>query len=181
MTRRLTTSRPLLTAIAVALTLVAAACGDGTRVGSDDLLTFEQKQQANPFAPTTVAPQEAPEEAPPPAPEEAPPPQAHEDAPPPEAPPQQEEQRATLEIRIAGDTERSQFQPPAARVFTGSVIVWKNADSVARSVVSDEGWFDSGPIPPGGTWQWVANEVGRFNYSDGTRPYAVGYVEVIAG
>jgi plastocyanin len=180
MTPRHTTSRPVLTVLALVLALVAAACGDGARVGSDDLLTFEQEQQANPFAPTTVAQQDAPaEEAPQ---QDAPEQEAPAEAPPPEPAPQQEEQqRATLDIRIAGDTERSQFQPSAARVFTGSVILWTNADSVARSVVSDEGWFDSGPIPPGGTWQWVARETGRFNYSDGTRPYAVGYVEVIDG
>jgi hypothetical protein len=44
--------------------------------------------------------------------------------------------------------------------------------------VSDAGVFDSGPIAPGATWDWVAQGAGDYNYSDGTRPYAVGTIQV---
>jgi plastocyanin len=84
-------------------------------------------------------------------------------------------------IGINGDNSGSpQFNPPAARVYTGTIIVFTNKDSVPRSVVSDNGTFNSGPIAPGATWNYTAAIVGTFNYHDGTRPYAVAYFQVIS-
>jgi plastocyanin len=89
---------------------------------------------------------------------------------------------AGFDITINGDnTSQPQFSPPAAKVYTGTVITFTNHDSVPRSVVSDNsGVFDSGPIPPGGTWKYTAATVGTFNYHDGTRPYAVAYFQVVS-
>ena len=86
-----------------------------------------------------------------------------------------------LEVSINSDTSGStQFVPSAARVFAGSLVEFVNTDTVARSVVADNGAFDSGMIPPGATWQYDATQPGSFNYHDGTRPYAVGTIEVVA-
>ena len=83
-------------------------------------------------------------------------------------------------IAINSDTSNQpQFNPPAARVYTGTIISFVNHDTVARSVVSDTGAFDSGPIAPGATWNYTANTVGTYHYHDGTRPYAVAYFEVV--
>lgn len=157
--------------------LLATACSSDNKVGSEELLTFEQRQQDELGTTTTTS--MAPEPAAEATDTTQPPAQAVATTAPPTT--QAQVQQPTLEIRIAGDNERSQFQPPAARVFTGSVIRWANSDSVPRSVVADDGTFDSGPIPPGGHWDYVANTPGRFNYSDGTRPYAVAILEVVQG
>jgi len=86
-----------------------------------------------------------------------------------------------LQIAINSDTSGStQFVPSAARVFAGSLVEFVNTDSVPRSVVADNGAFDSGMIPPGGTWRYDATQPGAYNYHDGTRPYAVGTIEVVA-
>jgi plastocyanin len=71
-----------------------------------------------------------------------------------------------------------QFQPRVAQLRSGSIVRFVNRDTVARSVVSDNNTFSSGPIPPGGHWDWVAAGAGEHNYSDGTRPYAVGTIQV---
>lgn len=85
-----------------------------------------------------------------------------------------------ISIAINSDTGGStQFEPSAVRVFVGSLVEWVNRDTVARSVVADNGAFDSGPIAPGGNFVYEADTVGEFNYSDGTRPYAVGVLEVL--
>lgn len=151
--------------------MLVASCSSDSSVGSEDLLTFEERQQAElGETTTTAAPATDATTA------TTAPPQAATTAPPTTAAPARQ---PTLEIAIAGDDQRSQFQPPAARVFVGSLIRWVNTDSQTRSVVADDGAFDSGPIPPGGHWDYVANTPGRFNYSDGTRPYAVGILEVV--
>lgn len=86
----------------------------------------------------------------------------------------------SVEVSIASDTTAGgQFQPRVAQVPSGALVRFRNNDTVARSVVADGGAFDSGPIAPGGTWDWVAGGAGAYNYSDGTRPYAVGSIEVV--
>lgn len=89
-------------------------------------------------------------------------------------------QEVTLAIAINGDSgTETQFNPSAARVYVGSLVEWVNRDTVARSVVADDGTFDSGMIAPGGTFRFEAKTAGNFPYTDGTRPYAVGTLEVI--
>jgi plastocyanin len=86
-----------------------------------------------------------------------------------------------LEIEINGDgAGTSQFAPSQARVYVGTTVKWTNVDSVARSVEADDGSFSSGSIAPGATFEYKADKVGRFNYHDGTRPYAVAALEVLA-
>ncbi|MFP5325981.1 MAG: hypothetical protein ACLGHT_00690, partial [Acidimicrobiia bacterium] len=83
------------------------------------------------------------------------------------------------EISINADNSgTSQFSPSAIAVAKGVTVRWTNRDSVARSVEADGGEFNSGPIAPGGTFLWKASQAGAFNYADGTRPYAVGRIEV---
>ena len=84
-----------------------------------------------------------------------------------------------FEVGIHADNSgTSQFAPSAIAIAKGVIVRWTNHDSVARSVEADGGAFNSGPIPPGGTFLWKADKAGAFNYTDGTRPYAVGRIEV---
>lgn len=82
-------------------------------------------------------------------------------------------------ISINGDnSDKPQFDPPAAAVAVGTVVRFVNDDTAVRSVVAQSGAFRSPDIPPGGSWSYKAVQPGEFNYQDGTRPYAVGRLEV---
>ena len=91
-------------------------------------------------------------------------------------------QAPVFQIGIFADTSTTPgFYPAAANIYKGTVIVFTNKDSKPRSVASDPGdpgSFTSPIIPPGGTWSYTATALGKFNYHDGTRPYAVAYFQV---
>jgi plastocyanin len=157
----------------VLLAAVAAGCG-GTTVGDKGLFNFKESSPASlggaaspSPSPTVAATAQATAK---PTPSKAPQPT-----------PTQKPQAAKFSIEIFSDTSgQPQFKPPAARVYVGTIITFTNRDSVPRSVVSDNGTFDSHPIGPGGTWSYTASAVGTFNYHDGTRPYAVAYFQVVS-
>jgi plastocyanin len=86
-----------------------------------------------------------------------------------------------LVITINGDTSgHSQFEPNSATVFTGFPVRWQNNDTVTRSVVLDDGSKRSGDIGAGKSWTTTFSTAGTFHYSDGTRPFAVASVTVVA-
>jgi plastocyanin len=165
-------------AILVTLTTLAA-CG-GTSYGNGSQLKDKkgagaalQDPSPSPSAAASVAPAPVVTHSQPPTTTTAPVTHA---APPPAPKPQAQK----FAIGIFGDSSgQPQFNPPAAKVYTGTIITFTNHDSVARSVVSDNGAFNSAPIPPGGAWNYTAASVGTFNYHDGTRPYAVAYFQVV--
>lgn len=87
---------------------------------------------------------------------------------------------STETVTINNDNAASAFDPAELKVAVGTTITWVNHDTVARSVKSDdEKTFVSPPIPPGGSWSYPAATAGQFNYHDGTRPYAIGSLEVV--
>ena len=87
-----------------------------------------------------------------------------------------EEEKISVKFFI----DQTGYNPYVIRVFVGGIVIVENKDSQARSVTADDGSFDSGLIKPGGTWRYVANTPGDFNFTDSTRPYVVGKLEVIA-
>ena len=82
------------------------------------------------------------------------------------------------EIFIQGDDAEVALDPQIQTAFTGSVIRWINKDSVPRAVRADSGQFASPSIAPGASWDYPANTVGTFTYSDDTRPYVKGELRV---
>lgn len=86
----------------------------------------------------------------------------------------------SLQITIQADTKGNPFMPTVGQVLQGSVVQWNNTDSVPRSVVFDDNSFETQPIPPGGNAQYTAKAAGTINYHDGTRPYAVASLQVVA-
>lgn len=180
----------LVCCLAIAMGL--ASCGEENKVGSDKILDFKEQTNDRLGVTTTtvVAPTEttvaaAPGKAAvgattttaaPPTTAAAPVTTA---APTTTAAPPPKEQ--AFEVAINGDNSgSSQFDPSASRVFKGTLVRFVNKDSVARSVEEDRGLFKSGSIPPGGAFEYRADTVGKFNFTDGTRPYAVGSLEVLA-
>jgi plastocyanin len=88
--------------------------------------------------------------------------------------------QVAITIGIYSDTSgKNQFEPRQAGVQRGSTVRWQNFDTTPRSVEDSNGAFKSPMIPPGGTWDFKATTAGKFNYSDGTRPYAVGELNVV--
>lgn len=155
----------------LALVTFATACGDEENVGDESLLEGTEGEDGarlgettttsvDPTAETTAAPATT--------------------APPVTAPPTTAAAAPSVEVSINSDTTAGgQFQPRVARVPSGGIVRFVNRDTVERSVVFDGIGVDSGPIAPGGTWDWTSGGAGTYNYSDGTRPYAVGSVEVV--
>ena len=84
------------------------------------------------------------------------------------------------EIEILGGAAGEQFEPITQTAYVGSVIRWINKDSVPRSVKADSGQFASPMIAPGASWDYAAGTVGVFDYSDDTRPYVKGQLQVLA-
>lgn len=70
------------------------------------------------------------------------------------------------------------FDPVYSRVLPGTVITFKNNDTQPRSAVGDNGEFDTGSIAPGATATFKAPSGGVVNFSDGTRPFVTGTIEV---
>lgn len=73
------------------------------------------------------------------------------------------------------------FTPHTIVVATGATITWKNDDSMAHTVHSQEGWFDSGNIAPGATFVWQAGKPGTFRYNCDIHPTMEGVVIVLPG
>lgn len=57
------------------------------------------------------------------------------------------------------------FVPQTVAVTNGTTVTWTNGDTVAHTVTSVTGVFDSGPISPGATWSYTFNQTGSFEYS----------------
>jgi plastocyanin len=73
----------------------------------------------------------------------------------------------------------SAFQPPALTVNSGDTVEWKNNDIVPHTATStDAGSFDSGRIEVGGSWKYVANKKGTFNYECSFHPNMQGQLVV---
>lgn len=158
----------------VVVGLLAGGCSSEEKVGSKDNLNFEEQEAGRlgergattePPA-TTVPPSTAPKQT---APASTAPKQT---APPPTSP---SSSSFTIEIISGGQG----FDPFAFSVKKGTRLVVKNSDNQPRSFTSDDpGVFDSGMIPPGGSFNYLADRVGKFNFHDNTRPFAVGQMEV---
>lgn len=54
-------------------------------------------------------------------------------------------------------------QPAELTVKAGDTVEWKNEDIVPHTATA-KGFFDSGRIPKGGSWTWVAAKPGTYDY-----------------
>ena len=153
----------------LAVVSFAAACGGGEDVGDESLLEgTEQDDDGTRLGETTTTTAATTDTS-----------AAVTTAPPATTPTTAAAAAPSVTVSIGSDTTSGgQFQPRVAQVPSGAIVRFVNNDSVERSVVADGGAFDSGPIAPGATWDWTAGGGGTYNYSDGTRPYAVGSIEV---
>ncbi len=66
------------------------------------------------------------------------------------------------------------FHPQTLSVSTASKVVWTNKDSVAHTVTSRGGLFDSGGLSPGDTFSYAFSERGTFEYYCAIHPSMTG-------
>ena len=55
------------------------------------------------------------------------------------------------------------YVPPTLTVARGTAVTWENRDPFPHTV-TDAGTFDSGSIPAGGHFRYVANKPGTYDY-----------------
>ncbi|MEE8602949.1 cupredoxin domain-containing protein [Euzebya tangerina] len=82
---------------------------------------------------------------------------------------------AATQISLTGDS----VEPDPAAAVVGEPVMFSNDSDAAIRLIDDEGRWDSGELPPGGTFQITFNEEGviRFSSQDGS---LTGSVEVTA-
>jgi hypothetical protein len=56
------------------------------------------------------------------------------------------------------------FSPTSLTVSVGTGVTWTNEDSAGHTVTADDGSFDSGTIPSGGTFPQTFVTAGTFTY-----------------
>ena len=88
---------------------------------------------------------------------------------------------------VAGVTEAAvtiadhAFQPHTLVVATGATVTWQNDDSVAHTVTSSGGWFDSGQLAPGDSFDHQFDKPGTLRYQCNNHPDMEGVVIVLSG
>lgn len=70
------------------------------------------------------------------------------------------------------------FQPASITVGRGSTIVWRNQDTVAHTVIAEDGSFSSGTIVTGDTFEQRFEKVKTYTYSCGIYPEMKGTIIV---
>lgn len=168
--------------------LLLAACGDDSKVGSDKLKDFESKggsgalggttSTVKPTGTTVAAPQAT---APPTTPKPAAVTTTTARAVATTTAPTPTTAAAGIVVKIQGDNQGNAFEPSNTRAYQNTTIRFQNVDSAPHQVKARKGEFESPSIPPGGTWDFrLTLPPGTYEYTDAARPYAVGYLEVLA-
>lgn len=154
---------------ALAILLIAAACGEPQKTGSEKLLEFEEqenkkrlgeKESPSPDAPTElVLGKESPSPSPSP-----PPPVEH-----------------FFDVSLTADSPY--FQPGNALLIQAGVtlrVTNKDATSErpTRSFTAKDGSFDSGPLAFGKVWTQKFDNAGFWDIIDSNAPFILATLEV---
>ena len=70
------------------------------------------------------------------------------------------------------------FNPSTLTVKAGTTVTWTNSDSVAHTVTSDGGAFDSGNLAPDQTFSHTFNTAGTYAYHCNPHPSMKGTIIV---
>ncbi|HET7507221.1 MAG TPA: cupredoxin family copper-binding protein [Solirubrobacterales bacterium] len=156
-------SKPLLLAALVALSLGLAACGGGGSDSSEPASSVaEEVEEAGEEAGESA--EEAGEEA-----EEA-----GEEATESEPAPSGEAKKAE-KVQIV----EFSYEPDPVVVQVGGKVTWQNEDSAPHTATADDGSFDTGTIEEGKIGSATFKEAGTFTYFCEIHPTMHGTVEVV--
>ena len=75
--------------------------------------------------------------------------------------------------------QNSTFNPSDFITFNGNRVNWTNHDSTTHRIVSDYGWFDSGNLAPGQSYNYTFDNTGAYPYHDALNSSIKGTVRVI--
>jgi plastocyanin len=88
-------------------------------------------------------------------------------------------------VKLTGlvDIKNMAFLPGFLTVKKGTIVTWKNDDTVAHTVVMDTVDTKIHPnnillIQPGGTYTFTFNQIGIFEYHCSIHPYMIGFVRI---
>lgn len=70
------------------------------------------------------------------------------------------------------------FIPQTLTVPVNTTVRWKNKDGIAHTVTSDNGSWDSGNIPAGGTFNFPFTATGIYHYHCSIHPSMTGTIIV---
>ena len=176
--------RTLLILVTTLLALLAA-CGEDSKVGSDKLKNFESQQGDGALgATTTTAAPETTTTTAAPAATTAPPKATTttaKPAPTTTAAPTPTTAAPSIVVKIQGDGQGNAFEPSNVRAYANSTIRFENVDTAAHQLRGRNGEFQTPSIAPGSSYDFKATLApGNYEYTDTARPYAVGYLEVLA-
>jgi plastocyanin len=87
----------------------------------------------------------------------------------------------TTTITIAGSAGAQAFSPNPATVAQGSMVVWKNNDSVTHHIVFNDGSLDTGDIAPGASSAPIQLNSNGANYHCAIHPSMVGSINTSSG
>jgi plastocyanin len=165
-------SRRVLIAVVVLLGAAAAACGGDNKVGSEGLLNVRDQVNAQRLGQaTTTIPATSTSLA------------RLGLKPSTTAPPTTAVSETVITINSDTSGAAAQFTPNQAPAYVNQQVRWVNNDTKVRWLKFTEGVLQgqrSPDIAPGQSWATRFGSPGRLRYEDGTRPYAVGYVTVVA-
>lgn len=78
----------------------------------------------------------------------------------------------TVQITKAG------FVPSTTTITVGDTVTWRNADTVNRQIVANDGSFASPTLKPGESYSVTFSKTGRVNYRDADRSNVRGVIVV---
>lgn len=150
-------SKPLLAAALVALSLGLVACGSG---GSDS--TSPEGESASPATEETPEGEETGESG-------------------------QEGEATESEPAPSGEAQKSEkvqivefsYEPDPVVVQVGGKVIWQNKDTAPHTATADDGSFDTGTIEKGKLGSATFKEPGTFTYFCEVHPTMHGTVEVV--
>lgn len=71
---------------------------------------------------------------------------------------------STAATAVEVSISAGRFEPHSVAVATGATVTWVNNDTVAHTIVSHDGWFESPPLAPGESFSWQVEEPGDYTY-----------------
>jgi plastocyanin len=70
------------------------------------------------------------------------------------------------------------FAPMHIEVSAGATVEWTNRDQLEHTITANDGSWDSGPIPAGGTWRHTFAQPGTYTFHCTPHPFMTGVVVV---
>jgi plastocyanin len=82
----------------------------------------------------------------------------------------------TAQVSIPGQF----YSPGQLDVLTGTTVTWQNQDATTHTVTADDGTFDSGYVPPGGSYERLFSKPGIYAFHCTIHRFMQGVIRVYA-